>query len=151
MDKHKPSILVLCTGNSCRSQMAEAFLRKHAGDRFVIYSAGTVARGDIHPMARQVMAEIGLDMAGQYPKSVQTYLGRITIRYLMVVCARAEQQCPHIFPGALNRMYWPFDDPAQAQGSEEQRLTVFRRVRDEIETRVCQWLELCGETEVKSA
>jgi arsenate reductase (thioredoxin) len=140
MTPDKPVVLVLCTGNSCRSQMAEAFLRKYAADRFAAYSAGLDPKPEIHPMARQVMVEAGIDLAGQYPKSTKEYLGRLPVRHLILVCAQAEKQCPRIFPGAMNRLFWPFDDPA-AEGSEQEGLEKFREVRDQIDHKIKAWLE----------
>lgn len=136
----KPNILVLCTGNSCRSQMAEGFLRALAGDRFEIYSAGTVPRPEVHPLAVQVMGEAGIDISGQRPHSVTEYLGRLMVRYLIFVCDDADRQCPSIFPGHGERLLWPFDDPAAFEGTAQQRLDEFRRVRDEIKSRIVAWL-----------
>lgn len=117
----RPKILILCTGNAARSQMAEAFLRRYAGDRFDIYSAG-FAPTEIHPLTRQVMAEKGLDLAGQYAKDVSDFLGKAHFRYLIVVCAQAEANCPRTFPGVLQRYFWPFEDPAAFQGSEAEKI-----------------------------
>jgi len=136
----KPKILILCVGNAARSQMAEAFLKKYAGDRFEIYSAGFEPQ-DIHPLTRQVMAEVGLDLQGQYAKSVEDFLGRMTFRYLIVVCQKAEERCPRIFPGVLQRLYWPFEDPAAFEGPEAEKLAKFRQVRDQIEARIKLWLQ----------
>jgi arsenate reductase len=141
MNEDKPAVLIMCTGNSCRSQMAEGFLRKYAADRFSVYSAGLDPKPEIHPIARQVMAEAGIDMAGQSPKSSKEYLGRLPVRHLIIVCAQAEKQCPRIFPGAMNRLFWPFDDPAAAEGREQEKLATFRRVRDEIDHKIKVWLE----------
>lgn len=139
MDR-KPNILVLCTGNSCRSQMAEGFLKHLAGDRFTAYSAGTRPAEHVHPLAVQVMAEVGVDIAGQQPTHVQEYLGRMAVRYLIIVCDGANEECPRIFPGVMHRLFWPFDDPAKLTGSEEEVLAGFRRVRDEIRERIVEWL-----------
>jgi arsenate reductase (thioredoxin) len=140
MLEQKKTILVLCTGNSCRSQMAEGFLRAFAGDSFDIYSAGFEPKDEIHPCAKQVMHEIGCDINGQHPKGADEYLGELAVTHLIVVCANAEEKCPRIFPGALNRWYWPFDDPAAATGTVEERLAVFRQVRDQIEQKIREWL-----------
>jgi arsenate reductase len=134
----KTRVLFLCTGNSARSQMAEAFLRKHGGDRFEAYSAGLEPK-EIHPFTRQVLAEVGIDMAGQYAKDLSQFMGQVHFGYLITVCDRAEQRCP-IFPGMGVRLHWPFEDPAAAMGTEEERLAVFRRVRDQIEEQVQAWL-----------
>ena len=137
----KPAILVLCTGNSCRSQMAEGFLRQYAGDRFDVHSAGTDPASAVHPLAIQVMAELGIDVSGQRPKNVKQYLGSLPIRYLVIVCDGANERCPSTFPGLHQRMFWPFDDPARFEGSPEETLREFRRVRDEIRARIVEWLE----------
>jgi len=86
------------------------------------------------------MREIGRDISGQYPKGTEEYLGRLAVTHLIVVCANAEEQCPRFFPGAVNRWYWPFDDPAAAAGTEEERLVKFRQVRDQIEQKIREWI-----------
>jgi arsenate reductase len=129
----KPKVLFLCTGNSCRSQMAEGFLRHVAGDSFDVFSAGTDPVG-VNPGAVRVMAEKGLDISSQESKGVKPFLGR-HFPYVVTVCDRASEKCP-IFPGVVKRIHWSFDDPAHAEGTEDERLEVFRRVRDEIEAHV---------------
>ena len=129
----KPIVLFLCTGNTARSQMAEAFLKKYAGDRFEVFSAGYEPK-EINPYTRQVMSEVGIDLSGHQAKSVKDFLGRIEVRYLIIVCEKAEKACPKAFPGVLVRMFWPFDDPAAALGTEEDKLQKFRDVRDQIES-----------------
>lgn len=136
----KHNVLFLCTGNSCRSQMAEGLLRHLAGDRFDVYSAGTDPAERVHPLAVRVMSELGIDISSQRPKGVKEYLGKFPIRYLIIVCGGADEACPRIFPGVLHRVFWPFDDPAKLQGSEEVVLAGFRRVRDEIESKLRDWL-----------
>lgn len=136
----KTRVLFLCTTNSARSQMAEAFLRKYAGDRFEVYSAGVEPK-EIHPMTLQVMAEAGLDLSGQRAKSVKEYLGRIIFTYLIVVCEKAEKDCPIAFPGVQVRMYWPFEDPVATCGSDGENLQKFREVRDKIDQRLQLWLK----------
>jgi len=138
----KPNVLFLCTGNSCRSQMAEGFLRHHAGDRFNVYSAGTDPAEYVHPRAVQVMSEAGIDISGQRPKGVKEYLGKLQIRYLIIVCSGADESCPRVFPGVLHRLFWPFDDPARLTGDEEEVQDGFRRIRDEIAARIEQRLSL---------
>ena len=138
MSKH--NVLFLCTGNSCRSQMAEGFLRHLAGARFEVYSAGTDPADRVHPLAVQVMAETGIDISGQRPKGVKEFLGRMPIRYLIIVCDGADESCPRIFPGVLHRLFWPFADPARFEGQPEEVLEGFRRVRDEIRQQVESWL-----------
>jgi arsenate reductase len=135
-----PKILVLCTGNSCRSQMMEGFLRKQVGDLFDIHSAGLRPAAQVHPLAVDVMNEIGIDLSDQHPKDVQVYLGRASFRYVIVVCDGAQRDCPRIFPGALERLYWPFDDPAAFRGSDDETQAEFRRVRDQICDRVNEWV-----------
>ncbi len=135
---NRARVLFLCTGNSARSQMAEALLRQLASDRFEVYSAGLEPKG-VHPLTRQVLAEIGIDSRDQTSKDLAQFLGRVHFGYVITVCANAEARCP-IFPGVGVRLHWPFDDPAAAEGSNEERLAVFRRVRDEIEAQVRTWL-----------
>ena len=139
---NKPNILILCTGNSCRSQMAEGYLRDCAADHFDIHSAGTEPKSEVHPLAVQVMAEDGIDISGHRPKDLQEFLGHMTVRYLIIVCNGANDSCPRIWPGMVNRLYWPFDDPAAFEGSPEATLKEFRRVRDEIKARMVRILEL---------
>lgn len=126
----KPAVLILCTGNSCRSQMAEALLRAAAGDAVEVLSAGSKPTGHVNARAIQVMREIGIDISGQRSKSWQEFLDR-RIDTVITVCGNADQACP-IYPGQVNRHHWRFDDPAHATGTEEQVLAEFRRVRDEI-------------------
>ena len=131
------TVLFLSRANSARSQMAEAFLRALGGDAFEAYSAGSVPR-DLHPLAVAVMAERGIDIGEQRPKGLQEYMGTAQFEYLITVCERAEKDCP-MFPGKGTREYWPLEDPARAEVSDEERLVEFRRVRDEIEARVRRW------------
>lgn len=135
----RQNILVLCTGNSCRSQIAEAFLRKYRGDRFDVHSAGTSPKDAVHPLAVRVMDEIGIDLSSHHPKDAAQFLGRLPLTHLLIVCDNANQTCPRVWPGALSRTFMPFDDPADATGSEEQVLGVFRRVRDEIDAAMKEW------------
>ena len=134
----KPRVLFLCTQNSARSQMAEAFLRAHAGDHFEIFSAG-LEPSQVHPMAIQVMKEKGISMEGHYSKPLSEFLGKLHFSYLITVCARAETRCP-IFPGMRTRLAWPFEDPAEAQESAQKQLEKFREVRDAIEEKIKSWL-----------
>jgi len=136
---NKTKVLFLCTGNSARSQMAEALLRHYAGDHFEAYSAGLEPQG-IHPLTTRVMAEIGLPLTGQYAKDIREYLGRVHFGYLITVCADAEARCPSVFPGLGQRLHWAFEDPAAFVGSEEARLQKFRQVRDQIDQRIRDWL-----------
>jgi arsenate reductase len=127
---NKVKVLFLCTGNSARSQMAEGLLRARAGDRFEVSSAG-LEPAPVRPMAVAVMAEVGIDISGQRSKGVSEYLGHVHFGYIITVCDRAEADCP-TFPGVSRRLHWPLDDPAAADGTGEERLAVFRRVRDEL-------------------
>lgn len=133
-------ILFLCTGNSARSQMAEALLRHLGGDRFEVYSAGTSPKAAIFPPVVEAMREIGLDISGQKPKGVEAFLGRLHFEKVIIVCDGAERNCPSIF-GASQRLFWPFDDPAAATGFDEEVLAVCRRIRDEISDRIADWLK----------
>jgi arsenate reductase len=136
----KSNVLFLCTGNSCRSQMAEGFLRQHGGDMFNVHSAGTDPAERLHPLAVEVMAEKSIDIGDQYPKSVSEFLGRLPVRHLIIVCEGANESCPRIFPGMLNRHLWPFDDPATFKGTPEATKDKFRTVRDEIESKIKDWV-----------
>jgi arsenate reductase (thioredoxin) len=137
----KQSVLFLCTGNSARSQMAEAWLRKYGGDEFEVYSTG-LEPSTLNPFTIQAMSEKGVDMSAHHAKSVREYLGKKDFTYVITVCSNAEEKCPTTFLGQLYRLHWPFDDPAAAQGSDEEKLAKFRQVRDEIEVKIKQWLEL---------
>jgi arsenate reductase len=125
----KARVLILCTGNSARSQMAEGLLRHDAGDRFDVESAGTHP-SRVRPEAIAVMREIGIDISGHRSKSVDEFAGQ-QFDYVLTVCDNARESCP-IYPGHANRLHHRFDDPAAVEGDEEQRLAAFRRVRDEI-------------------
>lgn len=140
MTPGKPAVLFLCTANSCRSQMAEAILRARAGDRFEALSAGLRPADAVHPLALKALAEKGYPTDGLKPKGVKEFLGRRRIAHAIVVCANAARECPTVWPGVAERLYWPFDDPAETPGSEEQVMAAFRRVRDEIEQRLADWL-----------
>ena len=126
----KPLVLILCTGNSCRSHLAEGILRRAAGDLIEVASAGSNPSGHVHPMAIQVMQEIGIDISGHRSKHMNEFLTR-DVNTVITVCGNADQACP-IFPGQVNRYHWGFDDPAHATGTEEEILAAFRKVRDEI-------------------
>ncbi len=140
---NKTRVLFLCTGNSARSQMAEALLRKYASDRFEAFSAGLHPKG-IHPYTRQVLEELGIDVNPQYSKSLAEYAGQ-EFAYLITVCSNAEKECP-FFPGAGIRLHWPFDDPAAEEGPESARLQSFSEVRDQIAERIKTWLAEQGES-----
>jgi arsenate reductase (thioredoxin) len=135
----KTRILFLCTGNSARSQMAEAFLRKYAGETFEAFSAGLEPKG-INPLTIQVMQEAGIDLSGHRSKGVVEYLGKVHFQYLITVCDDADKNCPTIWPGVNQRLHWSFEDPARFEGTYEQKLAKFRQVRDQIDARIKVWL-----------
>ncbi len=126
----KPRVLILCTGNSCRSHMAEGILRAAAGDILEVCSAGSQPAGYVHPQAIAALAEIDIDITGHTSKHMNEFLDR-DVETVITVCGNADQACP-VFPGQLNRHHWPFDDPAHATGTEAEIAAEFRRVRDEI-------------------
>lgn len=135
---NKSKILFLCTGNSARSQLAEGLLRAMAGEQFEIFSAGTEPKGRILPEVQEVMRESGIDISGQWSKSVTEYLGKVHFAHVITVCADAEENCPAVFLNMGTHEHWPFDDPAKFD--EENRLDSTRRVRDQIEQRLRLWL-----------
>jgi len=137
----KPRVLFLCTGNSARSQMAEAFLKAYAGEHFEVHSAGLEPKGHILPEVLTVMKERGLNMAGQTSKSVREYLGKTIFAHTITVCGDAEENCPAIFLNMGKHEHWPFDDPAKFQGSDSEKLEFTRKVRDQIDERLRQWLK----------
>lgn len=126
----KPLVLILCTGNSCRSHLAEGILRHAAGNLLEVQSAGSKPAGYVHPLAIQVMNEIGIDISAHRSKHLNEFLNR-PVETVITVCGNADQACP-TFPGQVNRHHWGFDDPAHATGTDEEKLATFRRVRDEI-------------------
>lgn len=136
----KPHVLFVCTHNAARSQMAEALLRRHAGDRFEVSSAGyhpTI----VHPLTRQVLEEVGIDASALEAKSTQAFLGKANVKYAIIVCGKGEADCPRVFPFAVQTLQWPFDDPTRADGAPDIQLAKFRRVRDEVDTRIRAWLK----------
>ena len=124
-------ILILCTGNSCRSQMAEGFL-KSFDEKLKVYSAGTEPSDKVHPKAVHVMKEIGIDISDNYPKSVDKFLNE-AFDYVITVCGGANESCPTFAGKVKNRLHIGFDDPAEAIGTEEEILGEFIRIRDEIQ------------------
>ena len=130
MSVPKPIVLILCTGNSCRSQMAEGFLRAAAGDILDVQSAGSKPAGYVHPMAIDVMREVGMDISGNVSKNLNAFLDQ-RVETVITVCGNADQACP-IFPGQANRHHWGFLDPAKVNGSDDEILAKFREVRNEI-------------------
>jgi arsenate reductase len=142
VERRKQKVLFLCTQNSARSQMAEGFLRHLAGDRFEVMSAGIDPTDEIHPCAVEAMSEVGIDISGQQPKGLSTYLGKMGFNYLIIVCARAEERCPKTFPGVGTRFSWIFEDPRREEDIPyDSMLERFRVVRDEIELKLKDWLE----------
>lgn len=137
MEKNK--VLFLCTSNSARSQMSEAFLRNIAGDIYEPYSAGLEPK-EIHPLTRKVMAEIGIDISNQYAKSLKEYMGKVHFSHLITVCSEAEKRCPTAFPGMGSRLHWNIEDPAGFTGTEEEKLAKFREIRDVVKRKVQEWV-----------
>src|ERR1043166_5649927 len=131
---NKMRVLFLCTGNSCRSHMAEGFLRALAGGQFESLSAGAKPAGYVHPLAVVAMKEVGVDISQHTSKSIDSFAGQ-NIDYLITVCDKAREACP-TFPGVAKQLHWSFDDPAHASGNEEEKMRVFRRVREEIKQRI---------------
>jgi len=127
----KPVVLILCTGNSCRSHMAEGILHRAAGDLMDVHSAGSNPTGYVHPKAIAALQEIGIDISAHTSKHMNTFLSR-DVTTVITVCGNADQVCP-MFPGQVNRHHWGFDDPAHVTGSEEDVMAEFRRVRDQIQ------------------
>lgn len=125
-----PAILILCTGNSCRSHLAEGILRNSLTANFRVASAGSKPSGYVHPLSVKAMAEIGIDISHHHSKHMDEFLAD-EVSTVITVCGNADQACP-VFPGQVCRYHWGFDDPAHAAGSEEEQMEVFRRVRDEI-------------------
>ncbi len=136
---NKAKVLFLCTGNSVRSLMAEAFLKKHGGDRYAAYSAGTEPKG-INPCTVLVMEEAGVSLGGHYSKHVKEYTGKIDFAYVITLCDEADKSCPAIFTGMGQRLHWPFEDPAAFVGSKDEKLAKFREVRDRIEQQIKTWV-----------
>ena len=136
----KIKVLFLCTGNSARSQMAEAFLRKHGGNEFEAYSAGLEPKG-INPYTERVMEKVGINLSGQRSKHLKEYMGKVHFGYLITMCDEAEASCPTTFPGIGRRLRWLFEDPSAFSGPEDEKLAKFREVRDQVEQRIKTWLE----------
>lgn len=135
-------VLFLCTGNSCRSQIAEAWLRQMGGDRFSVYSAGLEPHG-VNRNTVAVMEELAIDMSSHHSKKLDEYIGKIDFDYLITVCGNADERCPY-FPGMGTRLHWPFEDPAAFEGPENEKLDLFRKVRDQIRDRIQTWLDKEG-------
>ena len=127
----KPTVLILCTGNSCRSQMAEGILKSVAGETLNVQSAGSNPAGYVHPLAIKALGEIGIDIASNTSKHMDEFLKQ-NVETVITVCGKADQECP-VYPGQVNRFHWPFFDPAKAEGSDEDIYAKFQGVRDEIQ------------------
>jgi arsenate reductase len=136
---NKQKVLFLCTGNSCRSQMAEAILREYAGDKYEVFSAG-IEYSQVNPYAIKVLKEIRVDTDPLFSKPITKFLGKETFDYLITVCSNAEERCPY-FPGIGERLHWPFEDPYNFEGSEKEKLEKYREVRDLIKNRITSWLK----------
>jgi arsenate reductase len=136
----KPVVLILCTGNSARSQMAEGLLRAKAGDRFEVLSAGTEPAPRVNPLAIDAMREIGIDISAGRPKDVAELVGQVAVRHLIIVCHDAAKRCPSTWPGVTTRVHWPIDDPAAFRGDPVAALQAFREARDQISERLDHWL-----------
>ncbi len=131
MSPELPLVLVLCTGNSCRSHLAEGILRAASHGAFRVASAGSKPAGYVHPLAIKAMGEIKIDISSHRSKHLNEFLDQ-DVETVITVCGNADQACP-MFPGQVNRYHWPFDDPAHATGADDEKMAVFRRVRDEIQ------------------
>jgi arsenate reductase len=138
-EQRKTRVLFLCTGNSARSQMAEAWLRQLGGERFTVFSAGLEPHG-VNPFTIQVMEETGYDMSDHRSKHLEEFIGKIDFDYLITVCGNADERCP-VFPGMGTRIHWPFEDPAAYQGTDEEKLAFFQNIRDQIQAKIQDWLE----------
>jgi arsenate reductase len=137
----KHNVLFLCTGNSARSQIGEALLRKYGSDQFEVYSAGLVPKG-MNPYTIRVMDEIGLDVRNQWSKGIKEYMGKMFFRYVITVCSDADKNCPvPLWARGGTKLHWPFDDPAAIEGTDEEKLAKFRQVRDQMDTKIKTWLE----------
>jgi arsenate reductase len=134
----KIRVLFICTGNSCRSQMAEGILKHFGGEKFEVFSAGT-SPSFVHPLAIKVMTEIGIDISNHRSKGVDEFIGQ-NFDYVITVCDTARRVCPN-FPGDVKRIHWSFPDPAEASGTEEERVRIFRKVRDEIKRHILNFIK----------
>lgn len=137
----KKRVLFFCKHNACRSQIAEALLRRLAGDRFDVFSAGLHPR-PVHPLVSTVMEERGIDISGQTSKSIDSFTGREFFDHIIIVCQESEADCPTLYPFALDVMRWPLNDPASVSGENpEAAMQTFRDVRDELEHKLTDWLK----------
>ncbi len=141
-EQKKIKVLFLCTGNSCRSQMAEAWFRSLGGAGFEVFSAGLEPHG-VNPYTITVMEELGIDMSEHHSTHLDAYKGKIDFDYLITVCSNADERCP-FFPGMGTRLHWPFEDPASFVGPEAEKLAAFRDVRNQIKAKIQAWLNEVG-------
>jgi len=140
MSETRPVVLFLCTTNTVRSQMAEALLRHHAGDRLAAVSAGLVPGSAVHPLALRVLEEKGIDTTGLRPKHVRDLVGSIRVTKVVSVSYQASQACPILWPGPVDMQHWPIDYPLAVDSSEDGRLAAFRTIFDAIAARIADWL-----------
>ena len=140
MTLEERAVLFLCSANAARSQIAEGLLKHHAGAKYQVFSAGLNVT-QVHPMAIQVMSEIGIDISQQRAKNVSTFLGKKSFYQIISVCKITAEDCPRIFPGTLRILHWPLDDPAAYNGSDEEKLGKFREIRDQILIKIQDWLK----------
>jgi arsenate reductase len=138
-EQDKVKVLFLCTGNACRSQIAEAWLHELGGESFEVHSAGLEPHG-VNPYTIAVMEELGIDMSAHRSKHLDEFISEADFDYLITVCGNADERCP-FFPGMGIRMHWPFEDPAAFDGPEPEKLAVFRKVRDQIKDQIQSWLD----------
>lgn len=136
----KNNVLFLCTGNSARSQMAEAFLREYGGENFESHSAGLEPKG-INPFTIKVMNEAGIDISSQESKSLEIYLAKKHFQFVITVCDDADKNCPTVWLGNVERLHWSFEDPAKFEGNEEEKIIKFREVRDKIQNKIKEWVD----------
>ncbi len=142
MTQGKPRVLFVCTGNSCRSQMAEGFLKYYGSDKFEVFSAG-LKPSYVHPLAIRAMKEADVDITDQYSKTVDKFLEQ-DFSYVITVCDDAQELCP-VFPGKQSAIHWSIEDPASAEGTENEKMKVFRRVRQDIVERINRFVSVLHE------
>ena len=135
----RPRVLFLCAHNAARSQMAEALLRHHAGDRFEVCSAG-LEPTEVHPLTLRVLDEVGIDTSALAAEGLDTYMAKVSVQYAIIVCERTQSQCPRLYPFARETLYWPFEDPAAFRGAPDAHVQKFREVRDLIQALLVDWL-----------
>lgn len=145
----KPTIIFICSHNSSRSQIAEAFLRDFAGDYFTVYSAG-LERTSVNPLTIIVMEEIGYNLSEHYSKEIEDFKDKINFDIMITVCSDAEEKCPTL-PGVHERLFWVFENPSSYKGTEEEKLAKFREVRDQIRTKILSWLKEAKGISLKTA